>query len=214
MARLVSRLNLNTDGSAAHGKVPARSRKHRGRSVRGKDMRSGPPKSGNGGEGDDDACHYYGKSRHRKRECRKKKRGEEKAAANHLQANLAQAEQETPSLSMAVVTPTEVVTHGTQRVEHVFLNEHKVVADLDNGGKHREMRWYLNSGALNHMTSDASIFSELILSVIGSVRFGDGSQVEIAGFGTMLFEFKDGGHHAFHNVYHIPRLRSSILSIG
>jgi hypothetical protein len=96
----------------------------------------------------------------------------------------------------------------------VFLNEHKVVADLHGQEEEGEMQWYLDTGASNHMTGDAFVFSELNPGVIGSVRFGDGSLVEIAGWGTVLFASKDGGHRAFHDVYHIPRLRSNILSIG
>ncbi|CAD6256539.1 unnamed protein product [Miscanthus lutarioriparius] len=68
MARLASRLNLNSDRSAGHGKAPAGSSKRHGSTghgkERGKETRSGPPKAGNGQEGDDDACHYCGKFRH------------------------------------------------------------------------------------------------------------------------------------------------------
>ena len=80
MARLASRLNLNSDGSVGRGKAPAGFGKRRGGTghdkERGKETRSGPPKGGNGREGDDDAYHYCGKSGHWKRECRKKKRDE------------------------------------------------------------------------------------------------------------------------------------------
>lgn len=174
----------------------------------------GPSKGGNSGNGDDDACHYCGKSEHWKRECRKKKRDEEKATASQPQANLAQAEEESPSLYMAVVTPAEDNVRRMHHVEHVFLNERKLMPDMEEGTVHGEMKWYLDTGASNHMTGDASIFSELNHGVIGSVKFGDGSLVEIAGRGTVLFKSKDGGHQAFHDVYHIPWLQSSILSIG
>ncbi|XP_066392138.1 uncharacterized protein [Miscanthus floridulus] len=149
-----------------------------------------------------------------KRECRKKKRDEAAAQANQPQANLVKAEEEMASLYMAVVIPAEKVIHRIGPVEHVFLNERKVMPDMEDGGDHGELKWYLDTGASNHMTGDASIFSELSHSVIGSVKFGDGSLVEIAGRGTILFESKDGGHQAFHDVYYIPRLCRSILSIG
>ena len=204
IAHLVSRLNINADGSAARGKAPVGSSKRRGGrgrdKERGKETLSGPPKGGHGGEVDDDACRYCGKTGHWIRECRKKKRDE----AAQAQVNLTQAEEESSSLFMAVVAPTEETIHGAHSVEQVFLNESKVVADIDDGNDREELKWYLDTGALNHMTGDASIFSELNRGVISSVQFGDRSLVEIIGRGTILFESKDSGHHAFHDVYHIP----------
>jgi hypothetical protein len=136
------------------------------------------------------------------------------AQASQPQANLTQAEEETPSLFMAVVKPFVKTVHEAHRVEHVYLNEHKVLPDFDGDGEQREMKWYLDTGASNHMIGNSDIFSNYTRDVVGSVRFGDGSLVEIAECGSILFESKDGGHRAVHDVYHIPRLRSSILSIG
>ena len=48
----------------------------------------------------------------------------------------------------------------------------------------------------------------------GSVRFGDGSWVQIHGRDTVLFRCKDGEHRALTDVYFIPELRSSIVSLG
>jgi hypothetical protein len=128
-------------------------------------------------------------------------------------ANLTQAEEETPSLFMAVVQPSMKTVHEAHRVEHVYLNEHKVLPDFNGDSEQREMKWYLDTGASNHMTGNTDIFSDYTRDVVGSVRFSDGSLVEIAGRGSILFESKDGGHRAVHDVYHIPRLRSSILSV-
>ncbi|CAD6250557.1 unnamed protein product [Miscanthus lutarioriparius] len=123
VARFASRLNLNNDGPGAHGRAQSGSGARRGGGGRGRGRgrgqpRSGPSKGGNSGNGDDDACHYCGKSGHWKRECRKKKRDEEKAAASQPQANLAQAEEESPSLYMAVVTPAEDNVRRMHHVEH------------------------------------------------------------------------------------------------
>jgi hypothetical protein len=46
------------------------------------------------------------------------------------------------------------------------------------------------------------------------VRFGDGSLVYICGHGTVLFVVEGGRHKAFNNVYWIPCLKTSIISIG
>ena len=45
--------------------------------------------------------------------------------------------------------------------------------------------WFLDTGASNHMTGCRSWFSELNESVIGTVKFGDGSLVEIKGRGDV-----------------------------
>ena len=45
--------------------------------------------------------------------------------------------------------------------------------------------WFLDTGASNHMTGCRSWFSELNESVTGTVKFGDGSLVEIKGHGDV-----------------------------
>ena len=77
-----------------------------------------------------------------------------------------------------------------------------------------EHRWYLDSGASNHMTGSKVAFSELDGGVTGSVRFGDNSKVEIRGHGTVIFLCQNGKHRALTDVYYIPQQRSSIVSIG
>jgi hypothetical protein len=74
--------------------------------------------------------------------------------------------------------------------------------------------WYLDTGASNHMIDGKAQFSELNLSVEGTVRFGDGRTVEIEGRGTVLFELKDSGHKVLTDVYYIPRLKSNTISLG
>jgi len=46
-------------------------------------------------------------------------------------------------------------------------------------GDEQEQRWYLDSGASNHMMGSKEAFSELDGNVIGMVTFGDGSRVAI-----------------------------------
>ena len=64
------------------------------------------------------------------------------------------------------------------------------------------------------MTGDKDQFSELNLSVGGTVRFGDGQTVGIIGRGTVLFELKNGGHKVLTDVYYISKLKSNIISLG
>ena len=50
--------------------------------------------------------------------------------------------------------------------------------------------------------------------VTGSVKFGDGSVVDIHGRGTVMFTCRNGEHLALTGVYYIPQLRSNIVSLG
>ena len=64
------------------------------------------------------------------------------------------------------------------------------------------------------MTGSKASFSELDDDVTGTVKFGDGSRVAIQGRGTIIFRCQNGEHRALTDVYYIPQLRSSIISIG
>jgi hypothetical protein len=46
------------------------------------------------------------------------------------------------------------------------------------------------------------------------VKFGDGSRVVIRGHGTIIFKCQNGEHRTLTDVYYIPQLRSSIISVG
>ena len=54
-------------------------------------------------------------------------------------------------------------------------------------GGEQEQRWYLDSGASNHMMGSKKTFSELNGNVTGTVKFGDGSRVAIRGRDTIIF---------------------------
>jgi hypothetical protein len=64
------------------------------------------------------------------------------------------------------------------------------------------------------MTGNREAFSELDIGVIGTIKFGDNSAVDIRGRGTVLFHCKSGEHRALTDVYYIPKLRKNIISIG
>ena len=46
------------------------------------------------------------------------------------------------------------------------------------------------------------------------MKFGDGSRVAIRGRGIIIFGCQNGEHRTLTDVYYIPQLRSSIISIG
>ena len=64
------------------------------------------------------------------------------------------------------------------------------------------------------MTRAKSAFSELDSRIRGTVKFGDGSIVEIEGRGTILFIGKGGEHHKLTDVYFIRRLMANLVSLG
>src|SRR5579859_788977 len=96
----------------------------------------------------------------------------------------------------------------------VDLDEPRARVLLGEVGDDQEQRWYLDSGASNHMTGCRTAFSDFDENKTGSVKFGDGSRVTIRGQGTVLFRCKNGEQRALTDVYFIPQLRSSIVSLG
>lgn len=70
-------------------------------------------------------------------------------------------------------------------------------------------RWYLDSGASNHMTGDKVAFTELDDGVVGSVKFGDGTLVDIRDSGTIIFNCQNGEQRALTDVYYILRQHRS-----
>jgi hypothetical protein len=64
------------------------------------------------------------------------------------------------------------------------------------------------------MTGSRAVFSDIDEHVTGTVRFGDGSLVNIEGRGTVLFSCKTGEHRQLAGVYLIPRLDINLISVG
>jgi hypothetical protein len=115
-----------------------------------------------------------------------------------------------PALLLSLTTPIDDPANSS---DQVFLNEEKATVNIDNTVP-RDVFWYLDTGASNHMTGDVSSFTDIDTSIVGKVCFGDTSVVGIQGRGTVVFVTKQGHHRALMNVYYIPRLKSSIVSIG
>ena len=69
--------------------------------------------------------------------------------------------------------------------ESIRLKEKRVLAQISERGEQQEhWRWVLDTGVTNHMTWAKSAFSELDSGIRGTVKFGDGSVIEIEGHGT------------------------------
>jgi hypothetical protein len=92
----------------------------------------------------------------------------------------------------------------------VHLNEKKVFpADRDDD----KDAWLLDTGASNYMTGRHEALTSVDTSVRGTVRFGDGSLVDIEGIGSVMLQTKDR-HKVLTEVYFIPKLKSNIVSLG
>jgi hypothetical protein len=117
-------------------------------------------------------------------------------------------------LEVCELKDKEELAPPTPAKEIVKLVEEKVYLHDKQRMKTGVNVWYLDTGASNHMTGDKAQFSELNLSVGGTVRFGDGSTVGIAGRGNVLLELQNSGQRVLTNVYYIPELKRNIISLG
>ena len=103
--------------------------------------------------------------------------------------------------------PGSITVHGTISGEHV-----------DTSGIHNprppEGEQAVRATQGQRRTGSRSAFSELDTGIQGTVKFGDGSVVNIQGRGIVLFKCKNGEHQALTGVYHIPRLTANIMSLG
>lgn len=80
----------------------------------------------------------------------------------------------------------------------IFLNEEKANVVPAGDDEPRDMVWYLDTGASNHMTGDLAAFTELDTGIAGTVRFGDRSMVRIEGRGTVAFSIDGPTERSMH----------------
>jgi hypothetical protein len=71
----------------------------------------------------------------------------------------------------------------------VHLVEEKVFAHFNDEVKMASRQWVLDNGMSNHMTGVRGAFTEIDTNVWGTVRFEDGSVVEIEGIGSIILFF-------------------------
>ncbi|KAL4301681.1 hypothetical protein GQ457_10G015230 [Hibiscus cannabinus] len=94
------------------------------------------------------------------------------------------------------------------------VEEPTLLLALKNEENNDASTWYLDNGASNHMCGDKEAFVKLDEKVKGNVSFGDSSEVQIQGKGTILISLKDDSHGLITDVYYVPKLKSNILSLG
>jgi hypothetical protein len=111
-------------------------------------------------------------------------------------------------------SPHRSPLHLVKLSVHVHLDELKVLLHLSQEETTISRRWVLDTAATNHMTDSRAVFAELNTAFIGTVKFGDGSVVDIKGKGTVLCVCKSDEHRCLDGVYYIPRLTTNIMSLG
>jgi hypothetical protein len=127
------------------------------------------------------------------------------AAAMVVQENVA------PAPAIVVQDSTTTAPEHTP----LHIEEPKAKAYLGTSSDDERIEgWYLDTGATNHMTGHGDAFAEIDRTVTGTVKFGDGSVIEIKGIGTIIFACKIVNTRLSAGVYYIPRLKNSIINIG
>jgi hypothetical protein len=185
----------------------------------GNGRKKGKPKTkngrnGNGGRGNGERdmsqvkCYNCNNMGHFSKNCPEPRR------ERRERANLAQDQEEEQALLMATVGAVTLTSQPPRPIEHVLLNEKRSKASATDETGRCDTSWFLDSGASNHMCGRRDFFSELDTSVHGFVKLGDDTSVEIEGRGTILFTCKSGEHLTLSEVYFIPKLCSSIVSLG
>lgn len=157
----------------------------------------------------DDTCRNsqaaHSRAGHWARDCRQPRRG---------QAHVVQvAVDDEPTLFLVHKTIEQLPTAST--VTALYVDEPRARVFLVDGSSDDKIDgWFLHSGATHHMTGRREFFSNLNSNVRGSVKFSDFSGVDIKGIGSVILVAKSGEHRLLSEVFYIPALRNSIISLG
>jgi hypothetical protein len=75
--------------------------------------------------------------------------------------------------------------------------------------------WYLDNGALCHMTEARELFNSLTKKDSGiHVELGDDAKYAVKVEGTILFQLESGGLLEAHDVLYVPWLKKNLLSVS
>jgi hypothetical protein len=193
----------SSGGGGSHHSSKNRQNKNCGRN--GAHDKGHAGRGAGGGAARDDECRYCGKLGHWAWDCCKKKREEA-----YLVRDGADGEQ--PALLMAQLSSTG--DEPEQVGGRVFLNEERAKVCLGDKQEPVNVAWYLDTGTSNHMTGNHDVFANPDEDVIGTVRFGDNSVIDIHERGMVVIAVRGDEHRALTDVYFIPRLKTSIVSLG
>ena len=74
--------------------------------------------------------------------------------------------------------------------------------------------WYLDSGALFHMTGNRDLFSDLEEKDLQqNIEFGDDDRYITTEIGIVTFQRENGSHLRLVDVFHVSGLRKNLVSI-
>jgi GAG-pre-integrase domain/Zinc knuckle len=189
----------NANKGGRHGRGRGRGRRQRG--SRGNEDRTGNDKELSKLDKFKIKCYNCNEYKHFAKECPKPNRREQRA-------NLV-SKQGDDELALLMAEVCDFIQ--TIPTEEVLLHEDMVIPKSNSN---QEKAWYLDTGASNHMTGCIEKFAEIYTAIRGSVKFGDGSAVDIHGRSSVLLECSTGEHRLLTDVYYIPMLRSNIISLG
>ena len=100
--------------------------------------------------------------------------------------------------------------------ERLFVMQHVLNSIFDDVSKCGTNVWYVDSGALNHMTSHGEWFQDMHdPERPGHVETGDDTAHPIAHVGNVPLSMQDGKVKYLADVLHVPQItKSLVLSIG